>query len=59
MKRFVSVKIYVLTVVILIVCFCVFFLVREKKIEKENVKEDSVYMFCCDIDGCYIYCYNV
>lgn len=25
MKRFVSVKIYVLTVVILIVCFCVFF----------------------------------
>lgn len=50
MKRFVSVKIYVLTVVILIVCFCVFFLVREK---------NSVYMFCCDIDGCYIYCYNV
>ena len=39
MKRFVSVKIYVLTVVILIVCFCVFFLVREKKIEKENVRE--------------------
>lgn len=34
MKRFVSVKIYVLTVVILIVCFCVFFLVREKKIER-------------------------
>lgn len=29
MKRFVSVKIYVLTVVILIVCFCVFFK-REK-----------------------------
>ena len=35
----VSQNCYVLTVVILIVCFCVFFLVREKKIEKENVRE--------------------
>ena len=31
MKRFVSVKIYVLTVVILIVCFCVFFLVSKRE----------------------------